>query len=884
MGKSAQPLPKPRPVSLPALETNTDNTRLPLQAGGLQLPKSKPLRRASAKEREKSSALPERASTQTGSDIGADPRPLVRRRGSRGDEASVSSGASSSSTAHSAARQRHSVASSSQAPSPVPKDSVGFAVVVGVHSYDDPKIPWASHCGADAAEVAATLRRLQFEVILLTGTGANGDQGRPTLRQITSSLEYVRGRLSEQAQPVVVYVSACGAHARLDETRAADERGTPFALPADADGMDFRNRVLTTSRMKQVLPTAIIAFDCYPYVAGKNIVSPSGYCLVTGPPSIGGELRAGYTGKTTAVLTSYLSKGLDGYAVRDRKITSNALNTFISEKLQKRAVAFTTSAMRDNIGDVIVVPFVPKTIKVLKEERELKRFADRRFIANCIVPLELFASTELRLVQMTMQMRRMTNAKKRFTLAYHGLAAQQLVLIVRGTFSENLAALFDLALGVRRALLRAGCNIPVGDADEAMGQYTLISAGSVTPNSREFVAIGISITNSDRTVQKALDLWQSGKLQDLAPVPVHSCKLGCTLSLSGSLYDYLKLNKLWRLGLWHRWKFIVTGVSIDDPALFELHSAAVAVQRLWRGYVLRKTQNQVQTFEAKEKRSRERIAADWLSELYRLATFRDGGAVAVVLRQEADIRADMYEWEREERAFINTRMQRAVQRLESCARDAIAEPYILEMEELVSRGRVLREAVLAFRHLQLCRRLGLIQLKQYQDIFEQEYQERVSLGQRIRWEAPSSAFYTGKHAKAHALVISGYPESVVVGEPFTVTVHVVDRSCAQIKRVLPGEVRLEARGAVGPQWLITRDETAPSPEPVSQGALRPPRRQQEWKPPSEPESIASQLALDEQGCLAAVFVVRWMHNSPFALLASSPDLVDGASQRILITN
>lgn len=132
--------------------------------------------------------------------------------------------------------------------------SSSHALVVGIDRYEHwPNLEYATR---DAAEMAAFLRRKDFQVIVLTNQNA-------TRQNIWRQLETLRQTVDANARFVFYFAG----HGQTEDRPGGRERG--YILPSDADAYDWEGTMLSMDRLNRKIKSfpakhILLAFDsCY---------------------------------------------------------------------------------------------------------------------------------------------------------------------------------------------------------------------------------------------------------------------------------------------------------------------------------------------------------------------------------------------------------------------------------------------------------------------------------------------------------------------------------------------------------------------------------------------------------------------------------------------
>eukprot|EP00996_Jenningsia_fusiforme_P000074 NODE_103_length_3278_cov_24.713843_g93_i0.p1 GENE.NODE_103_length_3278_cov_24.713843_g93_i0~~NODE_103_length_3278_cov_24.713843_g93_i0.p1 ORF type:complete len:1012 (-),score=184.20 NODE_103_length_3278_cov_24.713843_g93_i0:242-2935(-) len=745
--------------------------------------------------RRKSGALSaRRASNAIGSARAASP--VSSRR-----KASISHGvlepsASPSRRPESSRGPRKSISEASRGPPSI-------AVIFGVEEYTDPRIPRAGSCSRDASVVASHLRRVGFDVTLLV---TDGDMV-PTHRNILSQVDAARAKAAREDTLLLIFGCARGSVGKFSTAEKPEvkqrenDKGIATIFPADIDSGSLADKAIALSRLKSGWTRTLVILDVQPFLAMKQINSPNGFAVVTGPPSIGTELKMTYQPRLNGLLSHYLAKALEGAAVRDGRITSNSLNIYIVESLARHRVSCTSTAGRELVGDLRVVGLVPKTRKLMREEKELKKFTERWIEAQCIGELEMFADDEIRTLAVSKMMhdinRAVTKApsKRKRNVRFRSLIPTHVVLVLRGNLDEHRPALFETALAIHRVLGRSTSDAEAADTPNLAEltpetAYTLLPSVGVARNHKDSIAIAVPCRGW-KSLELCLNSWHDDRL-NVASLPVQQAKVMFNLTLTGSLYDYLRIDKSLRYGfLWS------DGISMPvaralDPSTTEQHEAAVKIQRLWRGESTRKSLGLRLGIEELERTARLQIYDDYQIEVGNLTAYMSGGVLAVLIKEEHDVRRDKEAWEREELSYIITRLRRGFQQLEHSTRSRIVELEELCTDESFQRFTAELKYLWSWRWVQLCRRLAREEITSRESVAAAERKEWSDVS-KMQWQTPMR-----KMPKPHALVFSNFPDSVQAGIEFSVTVHIVDRTGMEMKGTSFGKsIALTVNAVVG---------------------------------------------------------------------------------------
>eukprot|EP01006_Ploeotia_vitrea_P031058 TRINITY_DN63377_c0_g1_i1.p1 TRINITY_DN63377_c0_g1~~TRINITY_DN63377_c0_g1_i1.p1 ORF type:complete len:607 (-),score=19.37 TRINITY_DN63377_c0_g1_i1:52-1617(-) len=442
---------------------------------------------------------------------------------------------------------------------------------------------------------------------------------------------------------------------------------------------------------------------------------------------------------------------------------------------------------------------------MLTEERELRKLVERRIIVCGSTSINKLAKDTERVkftsallnslkkhtssIPKKVKGKAKEQAKERdiSNLKYNSLTPKYIVLVLLGTVDSNIPALFDSALQCRqltRSYVESTDDItlrpfPVPDAsfndavDTTPGEYELLSPQLHAENTNNSTVIALKVSNWS-TVSVVAKLHADGRA--LATIPVVEIKVIFEFSVTGRLTDYTKLNKHFRTNHILSSSLTLCNITVDDPKKAEKHDLVTKIQSMWRRYIVCRKFGERISFGDLEERSRKAIHNMWLQGLYDIIEMRDGGKYSVIIAQESDIRNDFMWWEFEDREQLYKRMRRMWLKLEARERIILQDKLWFQLEELFSLFSIYANAVLEFRFLQLCRRIGTREIKERNLVVLEEQQarravENDSVANEQRLKVP---------VVPHAMVIYEFESDVRAGVGFTVSACVVDRNRNEI--------------------------------------------------------------------------------------------------------
>jgi formylglycine-generating enzyme required for sulfatase activity len=205
----------------------------------------------------------------------------------------------------------------------------GWAVVIGVNEYLDPKIPGLKYCVADARRVFETLTKhggFESERVLLIAD----DQPRAHLRPLRLNLHRQIGDWLEHCRPEDTVVIHFSGHGFVD-----DDTGEGFLAPADCEKDNLRATGFPTERLRQMLRDCqarqkLLILDCC-HAGAVRSGEPTGATgeelsqsfakaqgLITLASSRKDEVSYEWAAKQQGLFTYYLVEGLAGGADYDR--------------------------------------------------------------------------------------------------------------------------------------------------------------------------------------------------------------------------------------------------------------------------------------------------------------------------------------------------------------------------------------------------------------------------------------------------------------------------------------------------------------------------------------------------------------------------------------
>eukprot|EP01006_Ploeotia_vitrea_P015354 TRINITY_DN43691_c0_g1_i1.p1 TRINITY_DN43691_c0_g1~~TRINITY_DN43691_c0_g1_i1.p1 ORF type:complete len:901 (-),score=76.27 TRINITY_DN43691_c0_g1_i1:448-2958(-) len=609
------------------------------------------------------------------------------------------------------------------------KEVMTQAIVIGVDWYADMKLPNCDHCCRDAEEVSKALAKLGYNVVLLHDNAAENLQ--PTKKNILHAIEKMKKGLKDGDPPILIYMTGRGGMAKLAKDGKGPEQ---FFLVGNDFDMRFIDdtTVLTVDELKGSKDSEnVVIVDAYPFPVTRNVQSDAGFGIIESKHSIGGELQVYYAPKQCGAMTYWLHKALEGAAVREGRISSNTLNVYLHEKLNKKKVAVTTNASSLLVGNLSLTLHVNKTRQAMREEKSLMKVTGRRFTLNCIVPVE-WSDPQHTTKSITQMMHKLNTVadkqynkqkgSKRQGLLYRANSVTHWCYVIQGPMDIILRG--DGRKAVEGALS------DLYDGSGINPEYEVVPAGLVAPTAKDHVVLAVP-TPKRPFLEKLRRMNEAGKFATLAGHKVVSCKLIVTLTLSGNLADYHKLNKYLRLGHWSK-HFAVTTVTVDDPMYQYDHQFATMIQKRWRGVLGRRDLSAQSGLAREEEMNRKNILAAEAQARVHLGKFRVHGTLGVLEAEEEAVRRDKYDWEEEDRQLLYSKMRKLWERYEELSRLHLEDRVAFEWKEFHHRRLLDKRRAHQQHILSQLRRFVHQELNERQRIVLEERKERATM-KNTRW-------------------------------------------------------------------------------------------------------------------------------------------------------
>eukprot|EP00658_Telonema_sp_P-2_P079125 TRINITY_DN7574_c0_g1_i8.p1 TRINITY_DN7574_c0_g1~~TRINITY_DN7574_c0_g1_i8.p1 ORF type:complete len:747 (-),score=154.17 TRINITY_DN7574_c0_g1_i8:325-2565(-) len=263
------------------------------------------------------------------------------------------------------------------------------AVVVGIGQYEDRRIQGKGQCEVDAEDLADILKKIGFNVTLLTTKARNPDgtphsEHFPTRSNILNSIAQATRtcRTLECLGMVVVFgggyigpitqpstsnpiqearrVSLATSHVAKgasSTTLHGVTSGAVLVPPETSLNNITGDTTLTLSDLEvsgaEKGPKNVVYVDTHSVLNLKPCDHKlGGFCFAGGRKSVGGDISAFYADRQSLIMSFYLRRGFIGYATRDSRISTNSLNAYLTRKLRKYGAKVESSSSSFFIGDL----------------------------------------------------------------------------------------------------------------------------------------------------------------------------------------------------------------------------------------------------------------------------------------------------------------------------------------------------------------------------------------------------------------------------------------------------------------------------------------------------------------------------------------------------
>eukprot|EP01059_Diplonema_ambulator_P010001 TRINITY_DN19985_c0_g2_i1.p1 TRINITY_DN19985_c0_g2~~TRINITY_DN19985_c0_g2_i1.p1 ORF type:complete len:972 (+),score=256.62 TRINITY_DN19985_c0_g2_i1:172-2916(+) len=543
------------------------------------------------------------------------------------------------------------------------------AVILSVRDYNDTAIPDIPAASVDVTQLKTVLTDCRYSVDLLSDdaeetfllpTRANFirvvDLALANAKKIEGTGEEKDEALLEKTPPILIVIIARGAEGSL--TFLNTGYNSRFAFTKEATYANDRKHagIIPLASMMQLRDCLgrkpLVVADMWALRGGiQSIKGHPGYGFVGGHESVAGELDAIYPPtQDGGLLTYYFIKALQGKAGKGRGsvLTTCAVNSYISDRLLKQKVAIQTEANHLTQGNRIVVD--KDALGCLRKQHKayqaLTRWHKARWVTRAEIPLAQHDNVTIFKTHLLKELYKLVYRSGSLHCEEHIKHIQ--LLMVTPTLEVSLYlsdAILNPAEGMHDWLegVKAWCGV-TGDFDVRevcvvrCAQMVKVRCGSVA------------------TFPKMLDAFNESK--QLLGRTVKHISLTTDISFTGCMRDFNKINKATRANILSLSKIKTRFVHsyLVKPVEESRHVASIIVQRLWKGYYLRKRQEillslfALEALEANKLKGEEQRDWDGLLEFNRIQEQQ------MMIQYQMTERYNLEEWEAEDRGFLWQRL------------------------------------------------------------------------------------------------------------------------------------------------------------------------------------------------------------------------------------
>eukprot|EP01064_Diplonema_japonicum_P031696 TRINITY_DN573_c0_g2_i1.p1 TRINITY_DN573_c0_g2~~TRINITY_DN573_c0_g2_i1.p1 ORF type:complete len:1604 (+),score=329.97 TRINITY_DN573_c0_g2_i1:137-4948(+) len=547
------------------------------------------------------------------------------------------------------------------------------AVVLSVGKYNDPALPDIPTSRIDEKQLVTVLTDGRYSVDLLSDNAHDTfmhptrsnfirvlDTALANARRVESNtsniVEEKEEALLERTPPVLVVVMARGVEGVL--TFLDTGYNSRFAFTQEASYANDRKH-------SGIIPLASLMQlrDCFgrkPLVVGDLWTLRGGIQSIKGQPGIGfiggfesvaGELDAQYpSNQEGGLLTYYFVKALQGKAGKGRgsTITTCAVNAYISDRLLKQKITVHTEANHLTPGNRII--FDKEAVSALRKQHKafqgLARWHKCRWLTTAEIPLEKHNESTLK----THLLRELYKLVYRSSQAHCEDYVRQIQLVA-------LSLTMDVSLYVSDSILNPAQGLHTWR--DALKEWAGIKHDT---DIKEVTVVRCAqVVRVKCTTLRAVQALQAAKGMNkpLLDTGVKNATLGVCLSFTGCLRDFHKMNKAARANILqtvNKARIKLISSKLVDPTDETKHLSTIIVQRLWKGFYIRKRQEILFSLFAMQSSALTSLKKEESDEWEQRLSYNRTEEQRVVSEHQATERVNLEEWEVEDRQFLWQRL------------------------------------------------------------------------------------------------------------------------------------------------------------------------------------------------------------------------------------
>jgi hypothetical protein len=481
----------------------------------------------------------------------------------------------------------------------------------------------------------------------------------------------------------------------------------------------------------------IVFADCFAASRLTNTcLTPesNGFFLTGGAKSTGSDLIAEYGVSHRLLGTFYLKRAISGYAARDSRLTLNAVNSYIADKMTPFGVKCDTTASKHYVGEMVIAK-VGEMKYTRGEIAQMKGQTHTRpaVITLMVVPLrnqdprthhfttefERCMSKSLKVKSRDVSSSLRCNGRTltgRFALFARGatdVSRWATEDTGRRIHERRATAQLSQAHGAAAYRLTILSNIVAGfttfSTRFATGQFIATVAASTRSNISALLATAFPVgtpkllsplSQSANLATSTTDLRSPNRAALVSPntpppaprrgedpylgdhiraqfyldnFQIHAVGAEVAMSFRCSEYMAYKADRALRIGNTFRGAFVVSNVQVTmlTPEDRRQHDFAAKIQAAYRGWSMRRAYGVAVRLMLAEQRQRRAMKVERKRELRVLQLEAFSGARAAFEKFEAHIRTQRYEIEFDGMDDLRDRAKRAVIRIESVVRERV---------------------------------------------------------------------------------------------------------------------------------------------------------------------------------------------------------------------
>ena len=390
------------------------------------------------------------------------------------------------------------------------------------------------------------------------------------------------------------------------------------------------------------------------------------------------------------MLSYYLMKAFDGSATRDGKLTINGINLYLKNKLlvKGREQVMKTNADNLQLGDTELLPQLRKSKREIATAKLEASFLPLRFCVSLVTDVAEYRDDTC-FIQDFMQhansmMYKETITSKRTQQLQRKRAASKFGGEM--SMSQRQVDVRTIATRVQLQKLRVECfeNLPTitvefcDTINSGRLDITILQQWESDIEAWTGFRIKHRVITSSRTVQidisrgtpsqinNMLRSFCNGNPTTLCGYKILKVSKSIKMSFAGTIRDYYKIDKYSRTGS------LNALVGIKQISLWkggeEDHHCASLIQKIWKGFRFRMLLKRCMEVAMNENRDRTAIQEEQHINIYLIKDDFVKLLYATCENSEANNRAEVEDWESEERLVICRRVLRHANLFESSFR------------------------------------------------------------------------------------------------------------------------------------------------------------------------------------------------------------------------